>query len=449
MVLTLTRRTPPVVVFLLALAALALLALIGAPDWLVMAPVALGATQTLATADAILKDLYRGPIVEQVNYKTYMLDMIERDSDHVDFTGRRAVVPLHTQRNLSPTSIADGGTLPDPGTQGYRYATIDIKYHAAGMELTDQAIKQAKGNEGAFINLLDADSKALAKDMKKNINRQVFGDGKGTVAGLTSSPAAAATFTVTNTQPLQAGQTIDIRDIAAGTVRAAGVVIQSINRTTRTITLTTNVTATGNAGGTLDGIFLPGAYGLEMEGLRSAVGATGVFHGIDRTVAAGEFWRGKTRDAAAATAGESLFEQLIDDIGAVGLGDVEVVLTSRGIRRRLADTYQSTKRFNDAKAVEVHGGYTAIFVNEVPVISDDDAPKGWAFALRKEAFKWFEVEAPDWLKSEDGTIWHLANGATVASKRAAWQAWFVWYASLGVTQPGAIGAIFNAADDVG
>jgi hypothetical protein len=39
------------------------------------------ATATLATADAILKDLYRGPIIDQLNYKTYMLDMIERDAE--------------------------------------------------------------------------------------------------------------------------------------------------------------------------------------------------------------------------------------------------------------------------------------------------------------------------------------------------------------------------------
>jgi hypothetical protein len=58
------------------------------------------ATQTLATADAILKDLYRGPIIEQLNYKTYMLDMIERDGDSVDFTGRRAIFPVHSAPNF-------------------------------------------------------------------------------------------------------------------------------------------------------------------------------------------------------------------------------------------------------------------------------------------------------------------------------------------------------------
>src|SRR4051812_10489117 len=122
------------------------------------------ATQTLATADAILKDLYRGPVIEQLNYKTYMLDQIERDSDSVDFTGRRAIFPVHSSPNMSSTSFGDGGTLATPGAQGYLDGIVSIKYHNAGMEITDQAMRQAKGNEGAFVNLLDNDSKKLAQD---------------------------------------------------------------------------------------------------------------------------------------------------------------------------------------------------------------------------------------------------------------------------------------------
>ena len=402
------------------------------------------ATQTLATADAILKDLYRGPIIEQINNKTYMLDMIERDSESVDFTGRRALFPVHSGRNLSTTSIADGGTLPVPGVQSYLDGIVGIKYHAAGMEITDQAIQQAKAGEGAFVNLLDADSKRLAQDMKKDINRQIFSDGKGTFTTLTSSPAAATTFTVASTQYLTVGQPIDIATVSNGTVKAAAVTITAINKTTKTITVGTAVTATA----TTDGVYAPGSYGLAMEaGLQNVVGSNRTLHGINSATAGNEFWNGNRLDAGAAVAGESLFEQLADTIGGVGQGEVDVFLTSRGIRRRLADTYQSTKRFNDAKAVEVHGGYTAIFVNEIPVVADDDVPRGWAFALRKEGWKWFQVADPDWLKSQDGMIWQLANGATISSRRAAWQAWFVWYAALANTAPGQTGAIFNAADD--
>ena len=75
------------------------------------------ATQTLAAFDAALKDLYVGPIVEQLNQKTYLIDQIERDADHIDHTGRRAVVPVHKNRNRGRKSIADGGTLDRKSTR--------------------------------------------------------------------------------------------------------------------------------------------------------------------------------------------------------------------------------------------------------------------------------------------------------------------------------------------
>jgi hypothetical protein len=409
------------------------------------------ATQTLATADAILKDLYRGPIIEQLNYKTYMLDMIERDGDSVDFTGRRAIFPVHSAPNFSPTSLSDGGTLATPGTQGYQDGIVNIRYHDAGIALTDMAIKQARNNEGAFVNLLDTDSKKLAQDLKKNINRQVFGGelvtatgaASGAVTNLTNSPSAATTATVASTQYIRVGDVFDIATISNGTVRAAAVQVTAINRTTKTLTFGVAVTATT----TTDGLFRPGAYGNEMDGLRNITAANRTLHGINSSTAGNEFWNGNVRDAAAATAGEGLFEQLADDVGGQGQGEVDSFLTSRGIRRRLADTYQSVKRFVDAKAVEVHGGYQAIFVNEIPVISDDDVPRGWAFAIRRDAFKWFQVADPDWLRSQEGMIWQLANGSVAGTRRAAWEAWFVWYAALGCLAPNQVGAIKNAADD--
>lgn len=402
------------------------------------------ATQTLATADALLKDVYRGPIIEQLNYKTYMLDMIERDADSVDFTGRRAIFPVHSSPNFSPTSISDGGTLPTPGLQGYQDGIVNIKYHAGGMEITDQTLKQATGNPGSFVNILDNDSKKLAQDLKKNINRQIFGAGNGVITALASSPAGVNTVTVVSTQYLRVGSVIDIVTIANGTVKAAAVSVTAINRGTKVLTLSANVTATT----TTDGLTLPGAWNLEMEaGLQNVTNSSRTLHAINSATAGNEFWNGNRQAASGAIAGEGLFEQLADAVGAQGQGEVDVFLTSRGVRRRLADTYQSTKRFNDAKAVEVHGGYTAIYVNETPVIADDDVPKGWAFAIRNASWVWFQTGDPDWLKSQDGTVWQLAPGSVAGTRRAAWQAWFVWYAALGALAPNQVGAIPDAADD--
>jgi hypothetical protein len=44
-------------------------------------------------------------------------------------------------------------------------------------------------------------------------------------------------------------------------------------------------------------------------------------------------------------------------------------------------------------------------------------------------------------------IWQLANGSVAGTRRAAWEAWFVWYAALGCLAPNQVGAIKNAADD--
>ena len=407
------------------------------------------AVGTLATADAILKDIYRGPVIEQINYKTYMLDMIERDSDSVDASGRRAIIPVESAGNESPTSMPDAGTLATPQIDLEQDAIVAIKYHDGGVSLSDALIKQATGNNaGAFVNKLSRSTKKLADSMRKNLNRQVFGVGaSGLMATLTSSPSSATTFTVDSTQFLRVGMVIDVLQISNGAsdTGSTGRTITAINRTTKTITVDSAMSSTT----TTDGVFKEGAYGNEMEvGLRNAAATGRTLHGINSATAGNEFWNASVRAQAGAVAGESAFELLADDVGANGQGEVEVFLTTRGIRRRLADTYQSTKRFNDARAVEIHGGYTAIFVNEIPVVIDDDVPKGWAFALQKDAFLWAQIQDPDWLVDpKTGLAWHLAMGSTLGKRKAAWEAWMVWYAALACIAPNRIGALSGAADE--
>lgn len=406
------------------------------------------ATDTLATADAILKDLLRGPIREQTNYKTWMLDKIERDSEKVDFEGRRAIMPLHTSQNPSEGSTGDGGTLATPGIEGYQDAIIPIRYVNSGLELTDQLIRQAKKGLGAFEDALIDRGERLAKGFRKKMNRQIFGDQLGTLATLATSPAAATTFTVDATQYLKVGQIIDVRTKTTGALENVGNVsltITAINRTTKVVTVSAVVTATL----TTAGVYIAGSYGNEVDGLRFIGSVNRTYAGINSSTAGNEFWNPKTRAAGGAIAGESLFEQLDDDVGAENDGEIDVWLTSRGIRRRLADTYQSAKRLNDAKMVEVHGGYTAIWVNEKPMVADDDMPRGFAFGLPNDAFTLYEVEAADWLQSpRDGTVWHLASGSVAGTRRAAWQAWWTWYVNLGCHAPNRIGVIPDAQDDI-
>jgi hypothetical protein len=101
-----------------------------------------------------------------------------------------------------------------------------------------------------------------------------------------------------------------------------------------------------------------------------------------------------------------------------------VILTTLGVQRRLANQYTSYKRYNDAKAVEVDGGYSAIMVaagnKALPVIADVDAPLGFAFALQKSSFAWCELQKPDWLTAPDGkgSILTLKTGSSAGTAPA-------------------------------
>lgn len=406
------------------------------------------ATQTLATADAILKDLYVGPIVEQLNQKTWLIDQIERDSDQIDHTGRRAVVPVHSGRNRGRGSRGDNANLPVAGKQSYQDAIIAIRYHYYGMELTDPAIEASKTNEGAFINLLNSETKGVATDMRKDINRQVYGTGDGLLSQVRANSTTTTVNVTKGIQYIQVGDLIDVLD-GAGAVSGNGVIGATV--LTRVLTsgseaITIDIALAGTAT-TSYGVYVSGSFGKEMDGMRNITAQSRTLHSINSATAGNEFWNGQQKDASSSTAGESLFEQLADDVGRTGNGEVAVFLTTRGIRRRLADTYQSQKRFNDARAVDIHGGYSAIMVNEIPVVADDDCPLGFAFAIDKSSLKWFQQTSPGWLQQKDGSVFSLKDGSVAGTKQNVWQAWFRWYVALGCVAPQRNGRIINCADD--
>ncbi len=388
------------------------------------------------------------------------MDQIERDADHIDHTGRRAVVPLHKNRNRGRKSIADGGTLPTAGAQVYLDAIVPLRYHTYGIELTDQVIEASKTNEGAFVSAIEVESKGVAIDMRKDINRQAFGTGNGALCEPPSATAGVKKTSKTtklefNTefdlQYIQVGDVIDVLKEATGEtgngVVGAEVVARSVSN--KEVTLSTTLAA--ELAAETYQVYVSGNRNQEMDGLRNITENERTLHSVNSATAGNAFWKGNTVKAgtsfaATAVAGESLFEQLADNVGAQGNGDVEVFLTSRGVRRRLADSYQSQKRFNDAKAVDVHGGYSAIMVNEIPVVADDDCPKTYAFGFNKSALKWFEQTKPGWLERENGGIFHLKTAGT-GTYAAIWQAWFRWYAALGAVAPNRTGRIEYASDD--
>jgi hypothetical protein len=405
------------------------------------------ATQTLASADAILKDKYVGPIVEVLNNKTWLLDKIKRESQYIDHTGRRVIRPLHTKRNRGrgSTSSAGGGTLPTAGKQGWSDAIITMRRHFYGIEIDDAVKEASKSNEGAFVNVLTAETQGVATDMNVDMNRQMYGEGTGNLGSVTANQNIGDTTVVLDSvQYVHVDDPIDVRKRSDGTVGVAGAFVTDVNVATKTVTFTPALT--GNIDNTF-GVYIKGNRLNETDGLRNMIATNRTLHGIDSSVAAGRFFNATEKTAGGNIAGEDLFEQLDDDTSTRGNSSIDVFLTTKGIRRRLANQYTSQKRYNDAKAVDIHGGYSAIFVNETPVVPDDQCPKGFVFGLANGAFEWHEQTKPGWFEDPEGKIWHLKPANPGPGFEATWEAWFRWYATPACHAPGQTGRIIACQDD--
>jgi hypothetical protein len=432
------------------------------------------ATQNLYNFDAILKNVYRGPIVEQLNQESYGIDQFERQAanDMGAFAGKSVLFPIHTARNRGRSSLADGGNLPTAGNQSYKDGIVTMRYFAQGIELSDQVIKQSETNEGAFVRALTAEIEGATTDLRKDINRQIYGTGDGVLANVAGTVASGTitSVTVDSVQYIAVGDSVDLVK-SDGTILGTAAYVTAVTNsgtaggsTQANGTITIQTSATNTAGVSIASaltsgfIALSGCYNQESDGLRNITATSGTLHALSASTT--PVWAGSELDSAYASysAGsnglEDLFIQLSQTIRKKSSKTPDVFLTTLGVQRRLANTYTSLKRYNDAKVVDVSGGYSAIMVaagnNPIPVVSDVDAPLGFAFGLKKDVFAWCELSKPDWLTAPDGkgSIMTLKTGSAAGSRQAIWQAWLGWNAALVCTARNQTGRIKGLQDDL-
>lgn len=419
------------------------------------------ATQTLTTFDAILKNVYRGPIVELLNQNTYLIDQLEKQNANSmgAFSGRQLIFPVHTGRNRGRGATTDGGSLVSAGTQSYLDGIVSIKYFDTGIELTDMVIKQSQTDEAAFVRAMTSEMEGATTDLRKDISRMCYGTGDGLLASCTTTQNTINTFAVDSGQYIAVGDTVDIIVKATGAT-GTGAVGRLVTAVAYTGTANSSTQANANVtvnGGTISvdntfGVYISGDRNNESDGLRNITNTGRTLHQINSST--NPVWDGNVISAGQANPSEDLFMQLAQRIVLRTGKNIDVFLTTLGVQRRLANTYASQKRWNDAAVTKIEGGYSAIMVSAgndpVPVVADVDAPAGLAFALNKASFAWAELAKPDWLEAPDGkgSILHLKDGATAGSKLTVWQAWMIWYATLVNIAPNRNGQLTNFNDDI-
>ena len=364
---------------------------------------------TLSTFDAILKTQYLGPIREQLNSSSVLYSRLEKNEDSV--VGKNFTIPLHYGRNEGVGARAEGGTLPDAGSQAYKECIVPMKYQYGRIQITGPTIKAARSNEGAFLRAVDSEMRGLERDMKSSMNRQAFGDGTGAIAVCASASSATA-ITVDSTAKLRVGMPVDILVTATGATTAGvvGDTVASITSSTA-FTLTTGVATYGSIGNTYS-VYVAGSRTKEMMGLSGIVSATSTLQGLD--VAAYPWWKATVlaNSGTNRAISDTLLQTAIDTLEANSSGMCTAMYTSFGVRRAYQALLTATKQLVNTQKLQ--GGYEAINYlggshGVIPMIADKDAPANKIFIVDEDELAIYRLADFDWMQ-EDGSVLSRVSG---------------------------------------
>lgn len=421
--------------------------------------------QDTTKADAVLQDHYLTLFQEMVNQRAIMLfgytpeeleagfgtanaskgetmnyNGIIRDADQFEFAGRRWVWAAHVGRNESGTMRAlEGATLPTPGEQKYEDFNGTLKYAVKQIEISGFALEVAERNAAVFVNLLTGETEGVTNDLRKDLNRQCYGNSTGALCAVTAD--GSNTVTVDSVQYLRVGMYVDFIDSTDDSVDATNRKITAINQSTKVVTY-------DGADGTFTTdhrLCVVGNWKKELTGLEQITNSTTYpsLFGVDASVAGNEWWQSNRVDGSGGNFDEDLAQQLLDQCGESGY-ETELIITTRGIRRRYVNTLKAQKRWNDGNAGKLHGGFKYIDFNDYPMVYDDQAPKGKTWFLRPSDLVWIWLNNNDfrWL-NRDGRILRKVE----SPDQDQWRATIYRYNELACKRRNGAGQMYNLADD--
>lgn len=395
--------------------------------------------QTLATLTPLLKEVYEGGLVEQLNNDTKAYNRLKTNSkSSAKWGGKYVNLPIHVARNSGIGSRNESEALPTAGYQDTREAMIPMKFHYAAVELTGQAIELADKDYQTFAETLNLEVSSIKKDVSKERNRQYFGNGSGAKAVVTA--LAGQNITVADHKGLDINGVYDVMVGSTSAVRQAGLVVTNINTATNVATVTG--TTTGIVAN--DIIVRTGSYGREWSGLGAIISDTTVFQQIDPATV--PVWKSEIKTAAGSIS-ELMLVRMADRIYTNG-GKTSVIWTTLGVQRAYFSLLTSLKRF--VGTTKFTGGFSGVAFEsasqgEIPMIPDIDCPAGSALFVDEKAITVYDNGGYKFM-DRSGSMWQQKR--TNAGKFDAWEATLYEYSELGVNRRNTHGMISGITEDV-
>ena len=412
------------------------------------------ATDPRTNFDVVLKEFYEGPVREHLNNKIPILKYVEKSKRK--WNGRRVVFPVHLRRNHGVGARGETGTLPTAGKQEYVESRINSKFMYGRIELTGVVIAASEGDKGSFASALRTEVEGLRRDLRVDMNRQVWGNpvasnggvdslsnNTGVLAQLNAEPAsladgASATFTFDNpgTRYLKAGMKLGFGTMTgtdSGTVKTAATA-RVLDVTA--VTSTTQATLKNNTGGAVDldindvcvlGDSSDNSFNKEITGLSFLVTDT---DDNLQTVDTGDNpeWKANVLDNNSTNRPLSLelMQLAIDTADEVAGAEPNLIMGHHSIRREYINLLTSDVRYAPE---QLKGGFQKLTYaggqNPMPIEFDRHAPYNKLFFLNTNDIKLYVMKDWQWADRDGSSFSRKLNSDS-------WEAFMCWYGNLGL-----------------
>lgn len=390
---------------------------------------------TLATIEPYLKEVYTGKIRRQINDSITTLKRITKSGSGVtnETNGKYVTFPIHVTRNNGLGSRQEMDPLPIPGQQGYAAARLALKSAYGGFQITGQAIDLADTDAKAFARSIDEEIERLKTDVKKDMNRQVYGSGNGAL-GVAQGANSGATVAVSDVRNFWRGAVVDTY---TGTTKDnTGLVVASVDVAAGTVTFTTTP---GTALASNDVIVRTGSFGNEITGFAAIVSDSTPVYNINP--ATEPEWTSEIDDnnGTPRALSEQLMVQMADRIRVRG-GKTTVIFQSLGVRRAYWSLLSQLRSIVNEQ--EFKGGFKGLSFTtddgEIPAVADVDAPEGKQYFINEDALTFYRHSDWNWLDRDGSMFKQVRDSSGVYD---AWYAHLVERHELGTDRRNTHGLI--------
>lgn len=387
----------------------------------------------------ILKEVYAPKIVEQLDNYSVTAKRLLKSSDNIsqDHGGKYVSFPIHVGRNSGIGSRFELEALPAAGQQKYDGGRVGLKSAYGAIQVTGQSVAMSSSNPKAFAQVITEEVDGLARDLQRDFNRQLFGNGNGALGYFTAA-TTGTTATVAASRGIGVDDFVDIYD-NTGAKTASGKRVLAVNNATKVVTFdsATAVVVGGfltRAGSGTD----PVKGNRELTGFNAIVSDTGVLYNIDP--ASQPVWSSSVLTANT----DPLDAQMtleVDNIYALG-GSTDLIITTQAVRRKYVKELMTLRR--TVNSTEHTGGFSAFkFVTDGPngdidIEIDLDCREGEMLFMNMKDVTLYR-ESPWSFLDRDGSMWKQVT--TANGPLDAWRAENVQYHELAISRRNTHGKI--------